>query len=1101
MSGRARLSPSPRPRSLTPAEVEEILSHDRYTGYTISYRSDGSEEFLHPYLNKRRHVDFGGGGDVSNYRLVSSGSPRARSSLFGGFGSSYASLLASPRVLAKGALRFVLTILNAIVTFWLVVLGFGYSAVKKVAEWTTSRVLPALGGPFARWKHAYGQSKRGHPIVRHSSDQSSWEWLGAIVGHGLQHVIVWSVWLGTFGQVDLTEHFFGKRRSSILSSPEHRPRSPQQHVHFQSPVEARSFRQTSTPMGGDQWADEEDEEERTVAKRNGRRSLFDGFGEALRRGGAWGRRAGEWFEYAMDGAYDHTFGRLAPLVEENDDDEKAETTTPIARKTRSRTTKSVATTPARRRSQEQEDGGVQSAVESLRNVGSWAVGRAKAAPSAVGGFFRSSAHTIGEKLPFGNKEDEQPEEHHAYDLRSRSPQKSPMKTRSQRARSSTSTPKHPDAMSPSRMFDQLGGNYLLSAGDRAAHRLKRVFVEGDHHEPSYLRAGADRVASILPFDDEKRAKQLVPWLLLLLLLLGASYAAYKNAPHLKEYGHKSIDYVKTQSANGYSTAKSGLSTAYRKTDESLRWAGRNVWNAPFALVHGVREQAAKIGGHLSRPDWMHLGTLWKPVELARDFVHFVYDRTAAFLSVARSRTAQLVPDVNVAKGIEKTKKAAGSAIHSTVDRAHAAYDKTSGGIGGFFAGVYEWTAGFFEGFFGRLFGGWGWPQWLGWGLVYRPVEYVASVFHSAYTSVRDFMFGGALFKPFHVARNASSAAVDSLLSGGRAAVRSVGHAGKAATSTLTGGVSNVFNGIGSFFSGAYHWTAGFLEGFFGRLGWPRWLNFGLVFKPFKLARDFVFFVVYEIAYFVHAAYERVISILPERKVVEKVVVHEYRHEYPPNSAPPPVAPQPPQVIVQPIDTDAIRALIKESLDQYDADKTGQPDYALEPSGAELIGIGCTQVYEQKSRLQSMFGIPLYYANYGARTVIQRKSTSITPGECFAYEGGHGQVIVKLSRTINVTAVSYEHLPVILSPEGNINTAPKEFLVWSYQEYHQKGENKKHLLGKFTYDDQGAPLQTFHTQFTDPHFTSIIEFETESNHGAPLTCLYRFRVHGQPVEKN
>ncbi|KAI6240660.1 SUN domain-containing protein [Aphelenchoides fujianensis] len=305
------------------------------------------------------------------------------------------------------------------------------------------------------------------------------------------------------------------------------------------------------------------------------------------------------------------------------------------------------------------------------------------------------------------------------------------------------------------------------------------------------------------------------------------------------------------------------------------------------------------------------------------------------------------------------------------------------------------------------------------------------------------------------------------------------------------------NEIAGFFSGAYEWTAGFIEGFFGRLGWTHWTIARLFFKPFEDARDRVFFVVHLLAHFFHATHEQVVSIVPERKVVEKVVVHEYRHEHPPNSAAPPV-PQQPQLIVRPLDTDAIRALIKESLDRYDADKAGQPNYALEPSGAELIGIGCTQVYEQRSRLQSMFGIPLYYANYGAWTVIQHKRPSITPGECFAYEGGHGQVVVKLSRTINVTAVSYEHLPVVLSPEGNLNTAPKEFLVWSYQEYHQKGVNKKHLLGKFTYDDQGAPLQTFYTQFPDPHFTSIIEFETESNHGAPLTCLYRVRVHGQPL---
>lgn len=59
--------------------------------------------------------------------------------------------------------------------------------------------------------------------------------------------------------------------------------------------------------------------------------------------------------------------------------------------------------------------------------------------------------------------------------------------------------------------------------------------------------------------------------------------------------------------------------------------------------------------------------------------------------------------------------------------------------------------------------------------------------------------------------------------------------------------------------------------------------------------------------------------------------------------------------------------------------------------------------------------------------FQRKL--ISAGECWAFEGGHGQLKIKLAQKINVTAVSYEHLPLVSSTQGNIMTAPKDIKVW------------------------------------------------------------------------
>ncbi|KAK0420349.1 hypothetical protein QR680_014625 [Steinernema hermaphroditum] len=194
-----------------------------------------------------------------------------------------------------------------------------------------------------------------------------------------------------------------------------------------------------------------------------------------------------------------------------------------------------------------------------------------------------------------------------------------------------------------------------------------------------------------------------------------------------------------------------------------------------------------------------------------------------------------------------------------------------------------------------------------------------------------------------------------------------------------------------------------------------------------------------------------------------------------------------------VDIERIRRMIKESLDVYDADKTGMADYALESAGGSVLSTRCTVPYKETSRLESIYGIPLWYSSYSPRSVIQRKSQGATAGECWAFTGNHGYLAVQLASRVNVTAVSYEHLPVSVSPQGHIKSAPKEFLVWSYQTLDDT--NTRVLLGTFEYDSYGSAIQTFPIQNKDPRGTPIIELEVLSNYGSDYTCLYRFRVHG------
>lgn len=67
---------------------------------------------------------------------------------------------------------------------------------------------------------------------------------------------------------------------------------------------------------------------------------------------------------------------------------------------------------------------------------------------------------------------------------------------------------------------------------------------------------------------------------------------------------------------------------------------------------------------------------------------------------------------------------------------------------------------------------------------------------------------------------------------------------------------------------------------------------------------------------------------------------------------------------------------------------------------------CTVQYDEKSRVQKIFGFPLWYSSYSPRSVIQRKGYGASAGECWAFNGGHGFLTIQLSTRIKVTAVSY-----------------------------------------------------------------------------------------------
>ncbi|XP_027539405.1 SUN domain-containing protein 1 isoform X6 [Neopelma chrysocephalum] len=187
-------------------------------------------------------------------------------------------------------------------------------------------------------------------------------------------------------------------------------------------------------------------------------------------------------------------------------------------------------------------------------------------------------------------------------------------------------------------------------------------------------------------------------------------------------------------------------------------------------------------------------------------------------------------------------------------------------------------------------------------------------------------------------------------------------------------------------------------------------------------------------------------------------------------------------------------IVNNALKLYSQDKTGMVDFALESGGGSILSTRCSETYETKTALISLFGIPLWYYSQSPRVVIQ---PDMYPGNCWAFKGSQGYLVVRLSMKIYPTAFTVEHIPKTLSPTGNITSAPRNFAVYGLDdEYQEEGK----LLGEYVYDQEGEPLQMFPVMEENEDAFQIVELRIFSNWGhAEYTCLYRFRVHGKPAE--
>ncbi|NXD18073.1 SUN1 protein, partial [Nothocercus nigrocapillus] len=82
-------------------------------------------------------------------------------------------------------------------------------------------------------------------------------------------------------------------------------------------------------------------------------------------------------------------------------------------------------------------------------------------------------------------------------------------------------------------------------------------------------------------------------------------------------------------------------------------------------------------------------------------------------------------------------------------------------------------------------------------------------------------------------------------------------------------------------------------------------------------------------------------------------------------------------------------------------------------------------------------------------------TELTPGQCWAFQGSQGRVVIKLPAAVWPTALTVQHISKADSPSGSVSSAPKDIAVSGLDD-----EGDATLLVTFVYDIERELLQLF-----------------------------------------
>ncbi|XP_004585823.2 sperm-associated antigen 4 protein isoform X1 [Ochotona princeps] len=190
--------------------------------------------------------------------------------------------------------------------------------------------------------------------------------------------------------------------------------------------------------------------------------------------------------------------------------------------------------------------------------------------------------------------------------------------------------------------------------------------------------------------------------------------------------------------------------------------------------------------------------------------------------------------------------------------------------------------------------------------------------------------------------------------------------------------------------------------------------------------------------------------------------------------------------VRSVNSERVAKLVFQRLHE---DFVRKPDYALSSVGASIDLEKTSQDYEDTNT--AYFWKRFSFWNY-ARPPTVILEPDVFPGNCWAFEGDQGQVVIRLPGRVQLSDITLQHPPPSVAHTGGANSAPRDFAVFGLQ----ADDETEVFLGKFTFDVKKSEIQTFHLQNNPPAAFPKVKIQILSNWGHPrFTCLYRVRAHG------
>ncbi|XP_074148834.1 SUN domain-containing protein 5 isoform X2 [Sminthopsis crassicaudata] len=190
----------------------------------------------------------------------------------------------------------------------------------------------------------------------------------------------------------------------------------------------------------------------------------------------------------------------------------------------------------------------------------------------------------------------------------------------------------------------------------------------------------------------------------------------------------------------------------------------------------------------------------------------------------------------------------------------------------------------------------------------------------------------------------------------------------------------------------------------------------------------------------------------------------------------------------------VKIMSNEDLVAQNIMKKIQGDYIEKPDFA-LKSIGGTIDFEHTSATYSCDKARSYWSWFRLWNFAHPPDVilepNVTPGNCWAFRGDRGQVVIRLARKIFLTNITIQHIPKTISLSGNLDTAPKDFVVYGISDKSRE----ETFLGAFMFQPENA-IQMFPLQNTLSRPFNCIKLKILTNWGNPhFTCIYRVRAHG------